>query len=198
MPSRRVGLLGGTFDPPHVAHLVVAVEVREALGLDEVRLVVANDPWQKSALRRVTPAGTRLRLARAAVGDVPGLGVSDVEVRHGGPSYTTRTLRSLRADEPGTEWFLILGADAAARLDTWHDADDLLDLCTLVVVDRPGTPVRLPLPAGSPPPERVAVTSLDVSSTDLRRRARTGRSVRFLVPDAVAAMITGEGLYLRD
>ena len=198
MPSRRVGLLGGTFDPPHVAHLVVAVEVREALDLDEVRLVVANDPWQKSALRRVTPAGTRLRLARAAADGVEGLTVSDVEIRRGGPSYTARTLRALRAAEPDTEWFLILGADAAARIDTWHDADDLLELCSLVVVDRPGTPVRLPLPAGSPPPVRVAVTSLDVSSTELRRRARAGRSVRFLVPEAVAGMIADEGLYLRD
>ena len=124
MPSRRVGLLGGTFDPPHVAHLVVAVEVREALGLDEVRLVVANDPWQKSALRRVTPAGTRLRLARSAVGDVEGLTVSDIEVRHGGPSYTARTLRTLRAGEPailrlssGTTYQAKGGAGARLRVD---------------------------------------------------------------------------------
>ena len=197
MPSRRVGLLGGTFDPPHVAHLVVAVEVREALELDEVRLVVANDPWQKSALRQVTPAGTRLRMTRAAVVGVPGLVVSDVEVRVGGPSYTAQTLRLLREREPDTERLLILGADAAARLDTWRDAADLFDSCTLVVVDRPGTPVRVPLPPGAAPAERVEVTSLDVSSTDLRRRARAGRSIRFLVPDPVARIVEREGLYRR-
>lgn len=198
MPSRRVGLLGGTFDPPHVAHLVVAVEVREALGLDEVRLVVANDPWQKSSQRRVTPVGTRLRMTWAAVAGTPGLTVSDLEVRRGGPTYTSHTLRRLRAEEPDVDWYLVLGADAAAGLDTWHEVDELLDSCTLVVVDRPGSPLRIPPAASHATVERVEVTSLDVSSTDLRRRVRDGRSVRFLVPDPVAAMIDSEGLYRRS
>lgn len=192
MSGRRVGVLGGTFDPPHVGHLVAAVDCLELLGLDVVLLVVANEPWQKVARRDVTPAADRLAMVAAAVEGVPGLEASDLELRRGGPSYTADTLDQLRADEPDAQLHLILGADAAAGLATWHRAGDLPGLAELVVVGRPGVVTHVP--AGFRV-HRVDSTRLDVSSTDLRRRAAGGRSLRFLVPDGAARVIRERGLY---
>ena len=110
---RRIGVFGGTFDPPHVGHLVTAVNVRHALDLDVVLLVVASDPWQKSH-RELTPAADRLAMVEAAVGDVAGLEASDLELRRGGRSYTADTLAELGRFHPGAELVLVLGIDAAA------------------------------------------------------------------------------------
>ena len=117
--TRRVGLFGGTFDPPHVGHLVTAVNVRHALDLDLVVLMVANVPWQKEGTRRITPAADRLAMVEAAVADVPGLVPGRTEIDHGGNSYTADTLASLAAQYPGAEIFTIVGDDAAAGLRTW-------------------------------------------------------------------------------
>ena len=194
---RRIGVLGGTFDPPHVGHLVTAVNVAHLLELDVVLLMVANDPWQKSGSRPISPAAQRLAMVRAAVRDVDGVEASDLEVRRGGPSYTVETLDELRRTDPDAQLFMVLGADAAAGLHTWERPDELAALCELVVVDRPG--VTGPAgPEGLPRGfrgRRVEVPRLEVSSTDLRARAVDGRPLRFLVPDPVIALLREQDLY---
>lgn len=192
---KRVGLLGGTFDPPHLGHLVVAVEALEQLGLDEVRLVVANDPWQKSDDRRVTPAGARLRLVELAVQGLDGVVASDVEITRGGATYTIDTLERLDATEPGTEWSVILGADAAAGLETWHRAEELRTSTTFVVVNRGDDERDVPVGWRS---SRITIPGIDVSSTLLRRRVADGVGIRLLTPEPVIADIEQRGLYLRS
>jgi len=196
MPAVRVGLLGGTFDPPHLGHLLAATEVREALGLDAVRLVVVNDPWQKSAERRVTPAGTRLRLCAAATAADPLLVVDDVEVRLGGVTWTARTLDHLHREHPEVEFVVVLGADAASRVPTWRDGGACLRRVPVAVVDRPGAG-ETDLPGLLGHATRVPVTQVDVSSTEVRRRAAEGRSIAYLVPDAVRSIVERERLYRR-
>lgn len=183
-PTRRIGLLGGTFDPVHHGHLVAAWHVRQRLGLDEVWLVVANDPWQKRGERRITPASTRLRWVRLAVDGAAGLAASDIEIELGGASYTIDTLAALRVRHPGVDWFVVVGADTAAQLDTWHRADELRREMDVIVVNRPGVAVP-----EVPPGWRyqdVTIPSLDLSATELRDLAAEGVSLRFLTPDAVA------------
>lgn len=189
----RLGIFGGTFDPPHVGHLVSAVNVRHELRLDRVLLVVNNVPWQKSGTRAVSPADERFGMVRAAVADVVGLEASRVEIDAGGPSYTADTLATLLAEDPERELFVILGADAAAGIRSWERSEEVRDLATIVVVERPGAhPAR--------PPEGwrwtwVEVPSLDVSSTDLRARAVDGRPLDYLVTHEVADWIATHGLY---
>lgn len=190
--GRRVGILGGTFDPPHVGHLVVAVDVADELALDEMVLMVAGDPWQKRD-QAVSPADDRLAMVEAAVSGVPGLVAGRDEVDRAGPTFTVETLEALRAAEPDVELFLVLGTDAAAGLTTWRRWEDLPGLATLVVVDRPGSP---PVLGDGPVPfVRVPVPQVELSSTELRSRAADGRSLRFLVPDAVCAVVQERGLY---
>lgn len=191
----RIGVFGGTFDPPHVAHLVLANEVRDALHLEEVRFVVAGEPWQKVGVRSVSPAEERLAMVNAAVRDIPGAEASDIEMRRSGPSYSVETLKDFKAAEPDNEFFLIVGADAAAALDTWESADELADLCEVVVVDRPGEVE--PVSAGFRV-TRVESPSMDLSSTALRERVAAGRSIRHMVPDAVISIIESRGLYRGD
>jgi nicotinate-nucleotide adenylyltransferase len=136
--GERLGVFGGTYDPPHVGHLVAALAVRHALDLDRVLLTVANEPWQKSGSRKISPAEDRLAMVRAAVDGVEGLEASAIEIERGGPSFSVDTLEALAAADPTGERFLVLGADAAAGLGTWERAEALPGLATLVVVDRPG------------------------------------------------------------
>jgi nicotinate-nucleotide adenylyltransferase len=192
-PLRRIGVFGGTFDPPHVGHLVIAVNVRHALALDVVLLVVANVPWQKVGAREVTGAADRLALVEAAVGDVAGLEVSDVEIERGGPSYTADTLAALHERQPGAELFVIVGSDAAAGLPTWERVDEVRELATIVVVERPGAPAAHPMPGFRWC--SVEAPHLEVSSTDLRARVADGRPLDYLVPDAVLDVIAERGLY---
>jgi len=188
----RLGLFGGTFDPPHVGHLVTAVNVRHALGLDRVLLMVAHDPWQKSDGRSVTPAADRLAMVQAAVAGVEGLEASGLEIDRGGPTYTADTLAALSQMHPGAELFTIVGDDAAAGLETWERPAEVAALSRLVVVDRPGEAVELP---GAYEWLRVEVPHLDVSSSDLRARAADGRPLDYLVPDEVLSVIIERGLY---
>lgn len=188
----RIGVFGGTFDPPHVGHLVTAVNVRHELGLDEVLLVVANDPWQKADLV-VSPAEDRFAMVESAVGDVDGVRASRIELDHGGPSYTADTLATLHRDAPGADVYLVLGSDAAALLPTWERVDEVRRLATLAVVTRPGS-------EAARPPEGwdhrvVEVPRLEVSSTDLRARVVDGRPLDYLVPEAVVRTIRERGLY---
>src|ERR1700722_2136162 len=136
--GRRVGVFGGTFDPIHVGHLVAAVNAKDALQLDRVLMVVANVPWQKADLRAVSSAEDRLALVDAAVGDVPGLEASRLEIDRGGESYTADTLAELHHQAPDDELFLIVGWDAAGDLATWERHEEIQQVATLVVVNRPG------------------------------------------------------------
>src|SRR6266545_11488 len=180
--AERTGVFGGTFDPPHVGHLVLAVNVRYALGLDRVLLVVANDPWQKMS-RAVTPADDRLAMVEAAVGDVEGLEASAIEIRRGGVSFTADTLAELHTEGPDRELFLVLGSDAAAGLPSWERVDAVRRLASIVVVARPGAE------DGRPPPgwewQIVEAPRLEVSSTDLRARVKDGRPLDYLLTASV-------------
>ncbi|MEO6652651.1 MAG: nicotinate-nucleotide adenylyltransferase [Ilumatobacteraceae bacterium] len=189
---QRIGVFGGTFDPPHVGHLVTAINVAYELELDPVIMMVANVPWQKTGTRPITPAEDRLALVEAAVAHVPRLIAGDHEIRAGGDSFTADTLATLGCEFRGAELFLILGDDAAARIHTWARADEVIQRARLVVVDRPGEPVAL-----DPNIEwlRVEVPRLEVSSTDLRSRWADGRPLDYLVTDDVLDVVRERGLY---
>ncbi|MBI2703671.1 MAG: nicotinate (nicotinamide) nucleotide adenylyltransferase [Actinobacteria bacterium] len=189
---KRIGVFGGTFDPPHIGHLVAAVNVRHQLSLDLVLLVVANEPWQKAGDGAITPAADRLAMVRAAVDGVPGLEASDLEIRRGGLTYTADTLAALADRHPGAVLFLGLGEDAAAGLPTWERIDEVRRLCRIVVVTRPGSHPGIDERWVD---ERVEIPRLDLASTDLRRRVADGRPIDFLVPAAVAWSIQERGLY---
>jgi nicotinate-nucleotide adenylyltransferase len=196
----RLGVLGGTFDPVHIGHLVVALDVRAALGLAEVLLVPANEPWQKVGTRVVTPAADRVAVLTAAVDGVDGLSVSTVDVDRGGPTYTADTLADIGARRPGAELVLIVGTDVARDLATWKRTDEVRSLAALAVVDRAGDHERLDwerLRADGWRYERVEVPRLDVSSTMVRERLASGRPVDFLVPAAAIHCIRERGLYAR-
>ncbi|HZI44833.1 MAG TPA: nicotinate (nicotinamide) nucleotide adenylyltransferase, partial [Ilumatobacter sp.] len=140
---QHIGVFGGTFDPPHVGHLVTAVNVRHALSLDRVFLMVANVPWQKVGQRDITPADDRLAMVAAAVHEVDHLEAGDHEIRVGGHSYTADTLASLAEEHPGAHLYTIVGDDAAAGIHTWERVDEVLSRSRMVVVDRPGERVTL-------------------------------------------------------
>ncbi len=188
----RIGLFGGTFDPPHVGHLVTAVNVRYALDLDAVVLMVANSPWQKHGTRTISPAEDRLAMVEAAVADVDGLVAGDAEIRRGGSSFTADTLAALADTYPDAELFTIVGDDAASGLTTWERHEEVVAHSRLVVVDRPGEPVELP--AGFDW-LRVEVPRLEVSSTDLRARVLDGRPLDYLVTEPVLGIIAARNLY---
>ncbi len=188
----RIGLFGGTFDPPHVGHLVTAVNVRHALALDAVVLMVANSPWQKHGTRPISSAEDRLAMVEAAVADVRGLVAGDAEIRRGGPSFTADTLAKMAECYPGADLFTIVGDDAAAGLTTWERHEEVVARSHLVVVDRPGAPVELP--AGFDW-LHVEVPRLEVSSTDLRARVRDGRPLDYLVTEPVLGIIAARKLY---
>ena len=188
----RIGLFGGTFDPPHVGHLVTAVNVRHALTLDTVILMVANDPWQKSGSREVTSAEDRFAMVEAAVSVVDGVIAGRDEIDRGGPSYTADTLMTLAQMHPGAELFTIVGDDAAAGFPTWTRAKLVAQYSQLVVVDRPGVAVELPHEYHW---LRVESPRLEVSSTDLRSRFSDGRPLDYLVTEPVLQVIEQRGLY---
>lgn len=184
-------MLGGTFDPVHHGHIATAADVRHALGLDRVLLVVAGDPWQKRG-RVVASAADRLALTEVAAAGIEGVEASAVEVDREGASVTADTLEALGG--PDRELYLVLGADAVANMGTWRRLEDTKALATVVVVERAGD---LDV---HPPGEgwrfvHVRVPRLDISSTDIRARLAAGRPVDGLVPPAVIAEIHARGLY---
>lgn len=191
----QIGLFGGTFDPPHIGHLVLADQVKHIVELDEVVFMVANNPWQKQGSRIITPAETRVSLATTALATADGLTVSDLELQLGGDSYTISTVDALLKQyaERGreAEIHVIVGSDAAAGLNTWHDYERLRDMVEIIVVNRPGG-------HGVAPGWRtrhIAIPPLDISSTQLRDSVRAGRSIRYLTLDPVIAEISRMGLY---
>ncbi len=200
----RIGVLGGTFDPPHLAHLVLAAAARRALALERVLLMPAGDPWRK-ADSDVSTASARLALTRAAVDDVlPWAEVSDIEVRRSGPSYTAETLEELQAKEPGHEWWFILGWDALADLPNWREPQRILELARLALAqrgDEAADGAALPAAAVAAFPglsarvDRVPIPRLAVSASELRRRLREGEPTAPLLTPAVRERIAELGLY---
>ena len=186
-----IGLLGGSFDPVHHGHLIVAQVAAESLGLDELRFVPAREQPFKVG-RHGAAAADRAAMLDLAVAGTRGFAVERAELAREGPSYTAETLLGLRAREPGVTWTLLLGADAAAELESWHRAAELPGLARIVVFARPGTPIPpSPLIAGT-----VEVPAVEISATEIRRRVREGRPVRYWVPDAVAEYMVRHRLYL--
>ena len=185
----RLGVYGGAFDPPHLGHLVAASDACGTLGLD-LLLWIPSAVHPLKAVR--TAADVRLQMVRAAIQGDPRFAADDLELRRTGPSYTVDTLRELRAREPGAELFFVTGADNLAELPRWREPDEIARLATVAVVSRAGEA----LPADAPfPAVAVPVARMDVSSTDIRRRVAAGLSIRYLVPDAVRAVIERERLY---
>jgi nicotinate-nucleotide adenylyltransferase len=194
----RFGLLGGTFDPPHAAHLALAEAARFTFELDRVIFVPAGDPWRKAS-REVTPATARLEMTRALVEGIPWIEVSTVEIERDGPSYTADTIEVL--SRRGGDWWVILGADALADLEHWHDPARIFAYARLAVAARPGTPIeaspglRALVPNVLARIDRIRMQQVDLSSTDVRRRLRAGEAVDDRVPENVRSVIERLGLY---
>jgi nicotinate-nucleotide adenylyltransferase len=188
---RSVGVLGGTFDPPHIGHRAMITEALHALRLDEVRVVVAGDPWQKSAHGSITPAIDRLAMARVAFGDHDRVVVDECEVRRGGPSYLVDTLTELSGAD--VRLVVLLGADAARGLTTWHRWPSLGDLADFAVLDRAGVTADAPDPTWRW--HRVDLVRLDVSSSMIRNRVASGEPIDPYVASGVSDLIVARGLY---
>ena len=191
----RQGLFGGTFDPPHVGHLALAEWARERLKLDEVVFMpVGQPPHKRSA--RMSSARHRLAMTRLATRGNPAFRVSSVEVGARSPSYTVDTLRRLREERPRDRWYLLIGSDSLGEFHTWREPESILRLSTLAVAERPGCGEEAWRRWGKRPGlVSLGNPGLDVSSTMVRARARAGQSLRYLVPDAVAAYIARHRLY---
>lgn len=204
--GRRRGIMGGTFDPPHLAHLALAVAARDALHLDTVLFIPAGDPWRKTG-RAVTPAAHRLAMVREAVADLPWAEVSSIEIDRGGPTYTLDTIEALGAEREGdaaAAWWFIAGEDALHDLPRWHEPRRLIARVRLAVARRDGasaagplvTPdLRAALPGIDDRVDEVPMRRMDISATDIRARLREGRSTEGLLPEAVRAYIDAHGLY---
>jgi nicotinate-nucleotide adenylyltransferase len=195
----RVGMLGGTFDPPHNAHLALAEAARATLHLDRVVVVPAGDPWRKRD-RAVTPAAARVEMVRAAVAAHPWISVSTIEVDREGPSYTAETLATLV--QPEEQWWFILGADALADMPHWSEPNRILQLARLAVARRPDstgpllTPeVRATLPEAESRIDFIQMPQFDISATEIRRRIAAGEPTDDLLPHPVREVIDRLDLY---
>ena len=192
--TRRIGVMGGTFDPIHHGHLVAASEVADRFTLDEVIFVPTGQPYQKSG---ESPAEHRYLMTVIATAANPRFTVSRVDIDRPGPTYTRDTLTDLRRTDPSAEWFFITGADALAAIMEWKDVEQLLDLAHFIGVTRPGYHLKDPqLPDGAV--TLIEVPALAISSTDCRDRVRSGAPVWYLVPDGVVQYIAKHRLYQGD
>jgi nicotinate-nucleotide adenylyltransferase len=193
---RRIGVMGGTFDPIHHGHLVAASEVAHIFALDEVVFVPTGQPYQKEA-RAVSPAEDRYLMTVIATASNPRFSVSRVDIDRPGPTYTIDTLRELgQANAPADELFFITGADALSEILTWHDADELFTLAHFVGCTRPGHRLSgVGLPAAKV--SLVEIPALAISSTECRARVEAGEPVWYLVPDGVVQYIAKRKLYAK-
>ena len=192
----RIGLYGGTFDPVHLGHLRAAETAREAMALDLVAFLPAAVPPHRG-VAPLSPALDRLEMARLATAPHPRFEAWDAELRRPGPSYTVETVSALLCERPDDTFVLVVGADTWPEIVTWRDPEKLLSLVEVAVVDRPGYPaeeplVRFPAARGA---RRAEGPALSISATEVRERARAGRSLRYLVPDPVAEYIVTRRLY---
>jgi nicotinate-nucleotide adenylyltransferase len=191
MTAPRIGLFGGTFDPPHIAHVVAAAQARWCLDLPRVVVVPAGDPWQKSGVGTVSDAVVRLEMARAAFSGLEGVEVSDIEIGRSGPSYTIDTVNEIATG--GEDVVVIVGRDTAAGLADWDRAEELRDRVTVAVFDRPGYEHHT-LPEGWTF-VHIDMPALAVSSTLVHGWKAEGRHIDGLVPPAVMSIVEREGLY---
>jgi nicotinate-nucleotide adenylyltransferase len=195
----RLGVYGGTFDPIHLGHLILAEACREACGLDRVWFVVAGAPPHKPGDR--TSVADRLEMARIAVAGNQAFEVSEIEAKRPGPHYSVETLESIARDRPGDDLFFLIGADSLVDLPTWRQPGRIGELATLIGANRPGVPApdRAALEQALGPDARpildVTIPPIGIASNDLRRRVSTGRSIRYQVPRGVEAYIAEHGLY---
>lgn len=197
----KVGIFGGTFDPIHMGHLILAEEARVRLSLDKVLFIPTGHPWLKAG-RTISPAHHRLAMVRLAIEDNPPFEVSDMEVRRPGPTYTVDTLDQLRAQwGDGPEVYLLLGLDALQEFSRWHEPRRILEQCTLVGMARPGyvdfSPRSLDaiLPGASQRLVLLHGPHIGISGTEIRRRVQMGISIRYWVPRPVELYIAEHGLY---
>jgi nicotinate-nucleotide adenylyltransferase len=191
--ARRVGIMGGTFDPIHHGHLVAASEVASLYGLDEVIFVPTGEPWQKSE-RQVSPAEHRYLMAVIATASNPRFWVSRVDIDRAGPTYTIDTIRDIAELRPDAELYFITGADALAQILSWKEAEDALTLANFVGVTRPGyelSDAHLPHDSVT----LLDVPALAISSSGCRERVAARRPVWYLVPDGVVQYINKHRLY---
>lgn len=202
--TKKVGLLGGTFDPIHLGHLIIAESAYDAQGLDRVVLIPSGHSYFKDhKAKKVLDAQVRLEMTRLAAEGNPHFSVSDIEVRRPGNSYTAETLEELNAAHPDTQYFYIIGADTVMSIETWYRPQDIFSSCVLLAAfradevpagefydkiadlkERFGADIR-PLP----------VLNIGISSTEVRERVESGHSIHYLVPDAVERYIMEQGLY---
>jgi nicotinate-nucleotide adenylyltransferase len=189
----RLGIFGGTFDPPHIGHLLVASDAIDQLGLDRLVFIpTAMQPLKTGVRATVASPGDRLEMTRLMAGDDPRLSADPIEVDRGGLSFTIDTLAALAHRSPGDERFLLLGADTWETFPRWREPEAVMRLATVVVLQRGDvTPTVAP-------PLVLSTRRVDVSSTEVRSRVRDGRSIRGFVPDAVRAYIERTGLYQED
>ncbi|AEW93999.1 nicotinic acid mononucleotide adenylyltransferase [Streptantibioticus cattleyicolor NRRL 8057 = DSM 46488] len=191
--KKRLGVMGGTFDPIHHGHLVAASEVASLFHLDEVVFVPTGEPWQKEH-RTVSPAEDRYLMTVIATASNPQFSVSRIDIDRGGPTYTLDTLRDLRAQHGDVDLFFITGADALGQIFSWRHASELFQFAHFIGVTRPGHPLTDPgVPAGGV--SLVEVPALAISSTDCRQRVAQGEPVWYLVPDGVVRYINKRKLY---
>lgn len=190
----RLGVFGGTFDPPHAGHLVVAQDVVEALSLDRLLFVPSAIPPHRSTTASA-PAELRLAMTEAAVEGEDRFRVSDVEFKREGPSYTVDTLRELTRLHADAELYFLMGADQFARFDTWKEPAEVAQLARIVVMERRGE-LEERAPLSGIDFETVPVLRIDLSSTDVRARVKAGRSIRYRVPEGVRRIIEDHNLYL--
>jgi nicotinate-nucleotide adenylyltransferase len=190
---RRIGLFGGSFDPPHNAHLALATRALADLGLDELRWVPAGQPWQKP--RTITSAVHREAMLRLAMGDEPCFVLDRCELERQGPSYTLDTVRDLQASQPGAQWFLLIGQDQYAGLHSWHGWQELLRRVTLAVAKRPGVTAAPNAEVQAFVHQAVQLPMMDIASSDIRARIAAGQPIGDLVPAGVASYIERHRLY---
>ena len=192
MNAPNVGIFGGTFDPPHIGHLIAAQDACEALSIDRFVFVPAAEPPHKHA-DRISRTDVRLEMLQAAIADSATFEINTVEMERSGPSYTVDTLRELSVQFPGASLHLLIGVDQVREFSTWREWEEVLKLAQIVMLTRAGSE-----DAGPEAPfvrHTVKVTRIDISSTLIRARVAAGLSIRYLVPDAVAEIIAREGLY---
>lgn len=197
----RVGILGGSFDPVHLAHLIIAEEARVQLHLEKVLFVPAGQPYMKAG-RGITPAGQRLEMVRLAVASNPHFEASSIDLDRPGPSYTVDTLEVLRDTLPqGRELYFIIGWDSLASLPMWRHPQRILEMCWLVAVPRPGVErpdvkdLERSIPGVSSRIIMLEKPILSISSTELRDKVGRGVSIRYLIPEPVEQFIAEKGLY---
>lgn len=184
----NIGIFGGTFDPPHVGHLMLVEQVRSQLNLDEVWFIPSNEPPHKHAAR--ASVEERLQMVERAIKNNPSFRLNTIEVKREGKSYTIDTIKSLKAAFPNDQFFFIIGADEVAYLPKWHRIDELAKLIQFVGVKRSGYSLETSYPVSI-----VNILGVDISSSAIRDRIANGQSVKYLVPDAVEDFIKERNIY---